>query len=706
LALAAPCVLVLLIAWQDRSAVLREGEQLASRTVTALTEHALKVLETHALVLRHVDSKIRGRSWDDISADSGLQQELTVLADTYPQVQSIRLVDAQGRLRQASLGNMASGVSVAERDYFAVHRDAAAGGLFVSAPFEARISRTYQFAVSMPRSSAHDGFDGVVVVAVAIGYFTSFWQQFAPSVAYVIPLMRADGTMLVRYPAAKPQKLAPGAPFMRQIAARPAGGFYVAKSAVDGIERMNAFSRIGSHPLYVSFSIETAALLAPWRKRLLLYGSLGVLVSLSLVALVLVAMRQARHQRLATERWQEAAERHEAEIGRRERAEAELLQAQKMEAIGQLTGGVAHDFNNLLHAMALNLQLAERTTGQGPAARFHQNIRHGIDRASQLTQRLTAFSRRQQLDPHAYRPAELVRHMADLLQSTLGGTIEVKVDMAEDVWPMFADLNQTELALLNLAVNARDAMPGGGRLTISARNVSLARARDALPGGDYVEFEVSDTGTGMPQKVIERVFEPFYTTKEVGKGSGLGLSMVHGFAKQSGGSVTIESQVGRGTSVRLSLPRATGEAQAIEPSRPVATHLSGQGGRILLAEDDGLVRKSMVLSLRAAGYTVEEAANGVDALGVLDRTPVDLLVTDYAMPGMSGTELTQSARRLQPGLPVILITGFAQPAINATHPQQKADAVLHKPFQPQELTERVEILLRREPNAAASALVR
>jgi two-component system, NtrC family, sensor kinase len=709
LALVLPALLVSAVAWHERNVLLREGEQIARRTSSALTEHALKVLETHALVLEQIDSQIRGRSWDDIAGDQRLQSGLATVVDKFSQVTSIALVDAEGRLRQSSAAERGHGVSVLDRDYFAAHRDGTADRIFISETFQGRIRGVDVFTVSMRRTTDDGSFDGLIIVGVDLDYFTSFWTQFAPSLAYVIPLMRADGMMLVRYPADKPRKLAPTAPFMRQIAANPDGGFYVATSQLDGVERMNAFSRIGDFPLYVSFSLESRALLAPWRERLALSALLGALTMLALIGLVLMAMRQARAQRarareqqLSAARWQEVAERHAEEIRRRKQAETELLQAQKMEAVGQLTGGVAHDFNNLLHAMGLNLRLAERTVGAAPAATFLAGIGRGIERASKLTQQLTAFSRRQRLEPHAFSPDDLVLRMVELLHRTLGGTIELELDVERDVWPIFADLGQTELALLNLAVNARDAMPDGGKLTIRARNRRLTASLGATRAGDYIELSVTDNGTGMPAAVVEHAFEPFFTTKDVGKGSGLGLSMVHGFATQSGGAVTIDSRVGHGTTVSLLLPRSSEAAVPMVPATRTGQQRSRLGGRILLAEDDSLVRVSMLHALTEAGYRVDEARNGAEALDVLRRDPIDLLVTDYAMPGMNGVELAHLARALLPGLPVVLVTGYAQPTLNARQPDHQVEAVLHKPFDPAELVARIDALLWT-PLAAARA---
>ena len=697
LALLVPALLFGAVAWNERAALLREGELTARRTAGAMTEHALKVLETHALVLEQVDMLLRDRGWDDIADDTRLQQHLADTASRLPQISGIWLVDALGRQRQGS-HRAGNGLSAVDREYFTAHRDGVPNGrLHVGMSFEGRVFGKRLFSLSLRRTTPDGRFDGVIVAAVPIDYFTQFWKQLAPSAGYIVPLVRRDGAVLVRYPAGGPDRLPSNGPFMEQLAKAPAG-FYAARSHVDGIERLNAFSRIGDHPLFVSFSLEVPAVLAQWSSRVRIYAALALVVALALAGLVLIAMRQARAQHRVALRWQDAARRAEIEMQGRKQAEAELVQAQKMEAVGQLTGGVAHDFNNLLHALGLNLRLAERVVGpQAPAATYLENARRGVERAAQLTRQLTAFSRRQRLEPCDFAPTDLVVRMGDLLVRTLGGKVELQVAMEGDPWPIHADPGQTELALLNLAVNARDAMPSGGRLTITARNRTLPSGQRRLGAGDYVELAVTDTGTGMPADVIGRAFEPLFTTKEVGKGSGLGLSMVHGFATQSGGGVWIESRLGQGTTVRLLLPR--GEAL---PAR-AARHAAGADspgskppprrlcGRVLLAEDDSLVRTSMRLTLVEAGYTVEEAGSGPEALEALRRGPVDLLVTDYAMPGMTGIDLAQLARALQPELPIVLVTGYAQPALDA-RAEQRVDAVLHKPFAPHELLARIESL--------------
>ncbi|WP_375401785.1 PAS domain S-box protein [uncultured Sphingomonas sp.] len=381
-----------------------------------------------------------------------------------------------------------------------------------------------------------------------------------------------------------------------------------------------------------------------------------------------------------------------------ERAREALRQSQKMETVGQLTGGVAHDFNNLLQIVTGNLETLQRglRDDQPRLRRAAENAQTGARRAAILTQRLLAFSRRQPLDPKPIDANRLVGDMSELLHRTLGEMVRLETVLASGLWRAEADPNQLENALLNLAVNARDAMEEGGRLTVETANAHLDRAYTAgkaeVRPGQYVVICVSDTGSGMDAATAARVFEPFFTTKEVGRGTGLGLSMVYGFAKQSGGHVAIYSEVGQGTTVKLYLPRLIGEAA---PETEAAEPIVPEGASeevILVCEDDDDVRAYSVDSLRELGYRVLEAHDGPSALRLLARPEgrVDLLFSDVVLPGgLTGADLAAEARVLRPGLPVLFTTGYARDAI--VH-QGRLDAgveLLTKPFTYADLAARV-----------------
>jgi PAS domain S-box-containing protein len=395
------------------------------------------------------------------------------------------------------------------------------------------------------------------------------------------------------------------------------------------------------------------------------------------------------------------------DITERKRVEERLRGSQRLEAVGRLTGGVAHDFNNLLQVVIGNLDLLASDPGIAPHAR--QLAEGGLAaalRGSDLTKRLLSFARLQPLKPTRFDLNEQLERIVPLLRRTLGDSITVQVRPAAGLWPVLADASQIDDAVINLSINARDAMPDGGRLTLETRNARLdedyaARNADVSPG-DYVVLSVTDTGVGMPPEVLARAVEPFYTTKEVGKGSGLGLAQVYGFARQSNGHLKLLSEVGHGTTVSLYLPRAlAGEEPTVEAAAPSRRPVGG-GETILFVDDDPFVRETLATALTGLGYRVLEASNGADALRVLEQhAEVQLLLSDVAMPGgMTGYDLVSRARDLRPGLPMLLSSGYAE------HARRQASAdpsvpMIAKPYRITDLAAAVRTALREaEPGAA------
>ena len=368
--------------------------------------------------------------------------------------------------------------------------------------------------------------------------------------------------------------------------------------------------------------------------------------------------------------------------------EDQLRQAQKMEAVGQLTGGLAHDFNNLLTGMMGNLELLQMRLERGKlddAERFILAAQGAGRRAASLTQRLLAFSRRQTLDP---KPADINRLIAgveDLLRRTVGPTTDIEVVGAAGLWPAMIDATQLESAVLNLCLNARDAMPDGGRITIETANKWLddraARARD-LPPGQYLSICVTDTGTGMSPETIERAFEPFFTTKPIGQGTGLGLSMIYGFARQSGGQVRIYSEPGQGTTICIYLPRYAGDALLSEEEEAIATAAAASGETVLVVDDEATIRHLIDEVLDEQGYTVIGAADGAAGIKVLQSgARIELLITDVGLPnGMNGRQVADAARSLRPGLKVLFITGYAENAAVGNGHLEPGMELLTKPF--------------------------
>jgi len=393
-----------------------------------------------------------------------------------------------------------------------------------------------------------------------------------------------------------------------------------------------------------------------------------------------------------------------ADITVQKEAEAQLVQAQKMEVVGQLTGGVAHDFNNLLTAVLGNLELLERRTRDAAASRYVQSARRAAERGAKLTEQLLAFSRKQHLQPRAVDANGIVAGMGELLARTMGGTIQLRTALDPQLWPALLDPTQVELMILNLAINARDAMPLGGTLTIATANVAagMPGAPPEVGHRDSVILSVSDTGTGMSGEVLSRAFEPFFTTKEVGKGSGLGLSQVYGLVKQSGGAVRIDSRPGTGTTVWLYLLRAA--ESTVAEVRAQQDAAASSGGRILVVDDDADVRDITVQLLREAGYAVAEAGGGRAALAALERGEVyDLVLVDIAMAGLNGIETVRQLRRRRPALHVLFITGYAD--TSTFDAQTGADPVLRKPFSRDALVAAAQGALRRGPAPPSAKIV-
>jgi PAS domain S-box-containing protein len=386
------------------------------------------------------------------------------------------------------------------------------------------------------------------------------------------------------------------------------------------------------------------------------------------------------------------------DITDRRRIEQQLFQAQKMEAVGQLTGGIAHDFNNMLTVVIGNLDsLARALRGTGRNFGRAEMALTGALSCAELTRRLLAFARRQPLQPSPVHLGQMCRNVAKLLGRTLGERIRVDIKGEPGLWHVLADPSQVESSLINLAVNARDAMTEGGTLTLETSNVTSS-GEDDIPPGDFALLSVTDTGVGMTAEVLERAVEPFFTTKNLGHGTGLGLSMVYGFVKQSGGHVKIESAPNRGTRVRLYLPRSEAVAQPADAmSETEAAGISGRDRTILLVEDDAGVRAVTAAMLKELQFTVIEADNGSHALDIVDNQPgIDLLFTDIVMPGMNGFELGRRARERRPQLPVLYATGYSA---SYTAPEKGAD-VLAKPYREADLLTKLRVLLTAQGSRA------
>ncbi|WP_448202532.1 ATP-binding protein [Azospirillum sp. sgz302134] len=675
-----PTLLFAGIAWRDYQAVVAQTERNMHKTLQVLHEHMLKVFDTVEQVLDRVDERTRGMEWDEIARSEALSIYLKTLSDELPQLAVLGMADAEGRVRALSESLPRNPRSIADREYFRVLKERDTG-IFIGEPIIGNSTGTRQFNVSRRRTTpgGPDGaFGGVLVAGLDTDYFNDFYKRVVSGGKESIAIVREDGVVLSRFPVPQgdggPRMIWRGG-LLRAVEGGRTEGFYRNVSQFDGIERLLVFKRVAPYPLYVVYGVPQTEIVAAWRRNMLLYAAFAIPATLALAGITWLAMRRARSEVAAVRRWAE-------EVRTRESLEAALRQSQKLEALGQLTGGVAHDFNNLLTAALTNLHLMARTLPE-PSARYMDGARSALERAKTLTSQLLAFSRQEAVDPKVIDLGESLRGMADLLERSIRADIALDWDLAAEPMRVEVDPVQVELAVLNLVVNARDAMPQGGRIRIAARPEANGTVR----------LEVADTGAGMPPEVAARAFEPFFTTKSTGKGTGLGLSMVYGFARQSGGSAAIDSAPGQGTTVRITLPLTakprTEDAPAPESAAPGAEKTL----RVLVVEDNALVLMATVDGLSQEGFEVATADHGAAALELLEAdSRFDAIVSDVVMPyGVSGIDLARRVHERWPHIRVMLISGYSPESLTGLGADT---AVLPKPFTPDQLAARIRALFR------------
>ncbi len=632
-----------------------EAEQRVSRSLRVAHEHASKVINITEALENRLQDRVAGHSTAELRGDeAALHLLLRELMRDQPQIQSIWIIGSDGKPVATSLFPVAPSIDYSDRDYFAYHRDMGKGR-FMSQPIVTRTTGERILDLSQRFNDAAGQFGGIINISLQARYFEEFYSDLvADEPGLAVNLFHQRGAIYTRWPrlANAPDKLADSSPTMRMVAAGDAQGQVRGKSSVDGQDRLVAFRQVGGYPLYVG----TGMNLTTQGNDIL--RELGFLLLLGMPPFVVlffasrVALRRTRDAI-------EAADRLERETRTRHRAEEALVQAQKLEALGRLTGGVAHDFNNALMVISNNLYLLRRNVGDA-GARQMDSITRAVDSATKLTRQLLAFSRRQALMPEYIRLQDALPATRELIAPVMGSHISISVDIADDAKGINADLAELELALLNLAINARDAMPSGGSFRLSARNAGLDKPQ--LITGEAVVIEAGDTGTGIPADVIDKVFEPFFTTKPIGHGTGLGLAQVYGLCARAGGVATVVSEPGAGTAVRLYFPAA-------EPSAAPVAASPGLGSApldktVLLVEDNKDLAEVLGQLLDALGCRVTHVEHAQAALDWLAAHPGGLpsiVLTDVMMPGaMNGIGLARHLRDTMPDLPVLLMTGYAE----------------------------------------------
>ncbi|WP_448190689.1 response regulator [Azospirillum sp. sgz301742] len=688
-----PLLLLAVVAWRDYGTGFANAERHVERTNSVVYEHTLRLFETYAFVLDEIDQRIAGLSWDEVTASPEIHRYLKRIEVAFPQVGSLWLSDGTGTGKASSVVYPIPPNSISDRDYFAALRDG--DSRYISAAYPGRTTGKPAFNVARRRSTPDGRFDGSILASVYVTEFVDFFSQVVATPGDAVSLVRADGTILARFPEGPSGvKLRPESGFMRAIAQAPQGGQFRTVSQGDGVERLYAYRKVGVQPVYVLYGRTTDWILTEWRGHVLFYALFAVPSAVLLALVSWLVVRKARAE-------QAALARVAAEVERRQRAEEIIQKIQRLEMLGQIAGGIAHDFNNLLMVITSNLYLAQSRSGQGtPAAPFIDTAMQAAYRGGQLTQQLLTFSRQHTVKPEVVDVNATLASMIDgMLKRSLRGDIAVEADLAPGVWPIKVDRAQMELAVLNLAVNARDAMPDGGTLRVSARNAVLGGLGEGGPGdggepgglsGEFVALTLADSGCGIDKDIQERVFDPFFTTKEVGKGTGLGLSQVYGFATQAGGTVGLDSRPGQGSAVTLYLPRShEGMAQ---PDAAPAQCPTAAGGSILLVEDSPEIGRTATTLLEGFGYAVVHAENADRALEVLGKgRRFDLVFSDIVMPGsMNGLDLARTVRERFPALPVLLTTGYSNTANTA---EAEGFRLLQKPYRPEILAEAVSELL-------------
>jgi signal transduction histidine kinase/CheY-like chemotaxis protein len=656
----------------DREGSLKEAGTQALSMAIALREHVHSVILSADLVLQALNSEYAGGASPYV-----MPKWITQLPGLRESWLQVGIIGSNGYPVTTTASTDPGRTDLSDREHFLVHRDPAAKQPFISKPVVGRITGRPSIQITRRIERADGSFAGVSLVSLDPGYFARFFESIDLGPGGIIYLTGRDGIMRARATRSKDPYLGvgqdfTGTPVLRKLLAAPQGT-YRAHSTIDGIERVYGFAADGEYPVIVAAGMAVDDILADHRSTTIIEVAVGAALSLVILGLVYRSMR---------------------EVSLRIRRDDQLRRAQQLEAVGQLSAGIAHDFNNILTVIVGNIERALNTASDRDRRAHLGNAEDAARRAQRIIANLLAVSRQQELQPQASDINAVVRTVANLLSGGLDGRWPIRCELVPHLPPVIADSVQIEAALLNLAINARDAMPAGGTIAFETKLVESGGAGvpNDLAAGPYVKVSVKDTGTGMTADVLAKAFDPFFTTKE--QGTGLGLSQVFGVAKQLGGTAAIDSSEHGGTVVAIYLPTMASARAPIETKTEIVeralTKPEASAATILVADDEPQIREFICSILSEAGYAPIEAHDGPAALRALEASPVRLAVLDIAMPGMSGIDVYEQARKRGWGGDVLFVSGFTDPSSLARIHEKPS---LAKPFRGQVLRDRVAQIL-------------
>lgn len=698
LAVVLPAAMFIAAAGYLRQQALVQAQTRLDSSVRIASEHVLKVFETNVVLLNRVADALGSEPDAQLSArELPLHNQLQRMGHGLPQLQGIFVIGADGRMLVTNrVYPVPRQLDFSDRPAFVHHRSGGPQPYF-SELLTSRTTGEPYFDMSLRRTRADGTFAGTLSASMAPAYFAQVYAEMTgQDKALNIALLRADGAVLARWPQIPTASDRPGSEPARIRFSEP-GALETATPTrlPDGREGLRAQRTLAPYPLTLTAWIDLPSVLSGWYRQLLLLAALTFPTALGLASITRVAMQR-------TQRALQFSRELMEQTTTRQRLEESLLQAQKLEAMGRLTGGVAHDFNNLLMTISNNLYLLKRLTPEAAGSSQVAAIDRAVVAGTTLTRQLLSFSRRQVLRVERVDLAQRLPLMVDLLKPTLGSAVRIEVSVEAGLPAIEVDAAELELALLNLALNARDAMPKGGWLRITA---AAGRVEDGPHiGREGVCVAVCDAGVGIAPALLERVFEPFFTTKPVGQGTGLGLAQVYGFCQRAGGAAYLESRPGEGTTVRICLPAARGDAATPPAAAPAESRDPLIGIHVLLAEDNPGVAGAAAEALSAMGCTVEHVDN---ADAALDRVAaaggrIDVLISDVVMPGaLDGIDLAVRARSLQPSLAVIVMSGYSASLERAAGLQLE---LLPKPCAPPTLAAAILAAIDRARTTTAEAV--